>query len=173
MNAKTQAMKKILKFAIYSPFLVYVPSFGKANNIHRIYLAMISSIAKVYARKLSKEEALKLVNNSLENKKEEIEKNGTNTKFDSFIGILGSICAVIAWEVAIVFTLIGGSIIGMYVYKKGKKINEQFSKELEQTIPLYLFLQSISFNKGIDSLKEIYNQNKECDQNTAAPPLVI
>ena len=61
----------------------------------------------------------------------------------------------------------------MYVYKKGKKINEQFSKELEQTIPLYLFLQSISFNKGIDSLKEIYNQNKECDQNTAAPPLVI
>ena len=173
MNAKTQAMKKILKFAIYSPFLVYVPSFGKANNIHRIYLAMISSIAKVYARKLSKEEALKLVNNSLENKKEEIEKNGTNTKFDSFIGILGSICAVIAWEVAIVGTLIGGSIIGMYVYKKGKKINEQFSKELEQTIPLYLFLQSISFNKGIDSLKEIYNQNKECDQNTAAPPLVI
>ncbi len=91
---------------------------------------MTSSIAKVYARKLSKEEALRLVNYSLGNKKEDIEKNGINTKFKSFVGILKSICAVIAWEVAIVCALIGGSIIGMKVYKNGKKINEQFSNDI-------------------------------------------
>ena len=58
LNAKNQAMKKVLKFAIYSPFLIYVPSFGKVDNYERLYLAMTSSIAKVYARKLSKKRSI-------------------------------------------------------------------------------------------------------------------
>ena len=166
LNAKNQAMKKVLKFAIYSPFLIYVPSFGKLDNIDRLYLAMISSIAKVYARKLSKEEALKLVKNTLKDKKEKIE-NGKKTKYDTFDGILHSIAALIFFPLTIVLTLIGGSVLGIFVYKNGKIINEQFSKELEQTIPLYLFLQSISFNIGINCLKEIYNQNNEYEKNSS------
>ena len=167
LNAKNQAMKKVLKFAMYSPFLIYVPSFGKLDNIDRLYLAMISSIAKVYARKLSKEEALKLVKNTLKDKKEKIE-NGKKTKYDSFKGILTSIAALILFPLTIVLTLIGGSVLGIFVYKNGKIINEQFSKELEQTIPLYLFLQSISFNIGINCLKEISNQNKEYDKDSTS-----
>ena len=163
-------MKKVLKFAIYAPFLIYVPSFGKAHNMQRIYLALISSIAKVYARNLTKEEALLIVKSNLDYKKEEIEKHGTNTKLKSFFGVLVSICAVIYWEITIVCTLVFGSVIGVLVYKFGKKVNERFSKDLEQSIPLYLFFQSMAFNYGICSLKEIYNQNKN-DKNSAAPPI--
>ena len=130
-------MKKALKFAKYSPFLIYVPSFGKVNNMERLYLAMTLSIAKVYARKLSKKEALMLINNTLD-KKNKIE-NLKNTKFDSFDWIITSICGIISFTITIIFTLIGGSILGTKVYKNGKIINEKFSKELEQTIPLYLF----------------------------------
>ena len=170
INANTQAMKKVLKFAIYAPFIIYVPSFGKAHNSERFYLAMISSIAKVYARNLSKEEALLLVKNNLDYKKEIIEKHGTNTKFESIFGIFGAICAVIYWEITIVYTLIFGSMIGVMVYKFGKKVNEKFSKDFEQSIPLYLYFQSNFFNYGISSLNEIYKQNKN-DKNSAAPPI--
>ncbi len=170
INAKTKAKKKILKFAIYAPFLIYVPSFGKAENMQRIYLAMISSIAKVYARNLTKEEALIIVKDNLDYKKEEIEKHGTNTKFKSFLGILLSICAVICWEVTIVCTLIFGSVMGIEIYKSGKKANDIFSKDFEQSIPRYLYFQSMSLNYGIYSLKEIYYQNKN-DKNSAPPPI--
>ena len=131
---------------------------------------MISSIAKVYARNLSKEEALLLVKSNLDYKKEEIEKHGTNTKFKSFLGILISICAVIGWEITIVCTLIFGSVIGITLYIFGKKVNEKLSKDFEQSIPLYLYFQSTSFNYGICSLKEIYKQNIN-DKNSAAPPI--
>ena len=159
INAKTQTMKKILKFSIYAPLLIYVPDFGKANNIERMYFAMTTSIAKVYARNLTKEEALKLVKLYLDNKKEEI-KNGTNTKFKSFFGILLSIIAIIYLPYTIIWTLIFGSFLGPRVYKYGISVNEHLSKEFEENIPLYLFVQSISFNDGIDSLKVISQQNK-------------
>ena len=170
INAKAQATKKMLKFSIYAPLLIYVPSFGKAHNIHRMYLAMTTSIAKVYARNLSKEEALLLVEGNLKFKKEEIEKHGTNTKFKSFIGILLSIDAIIVFPITILCTIIFGSIIGKRVYNYGKKINEQLSEEFEKSIPLYLYYQSISFNYGICSLKEIYDKNKN-DKSSAPPPI--
>ena len=131
---------------------------------------MISSIAKVYARNLTKEEALIIVKDNLDYKKEEIEKHGINTKFKSFLGILVSICAVIYWEATIVCTLIFGSLIGVKIYKCGKKANEIFSNDFEQSIPRYLYFQSMSLNYGICSLKEIYYQNKN-DKNSAPPPI--
>ena len=173
INAKAQAMKKVLKFSIYAPLLIYVPSFGKAHNVHRIFLAMTTSIAKVYARNLSKEEAVQLVENNLAFKKEEIEKHGTNTKFNSFVKILLLIDAIFLYPIAILCvlcTIIFGSFLGKRVYNYGKKINEELSKDFEKSIPIYLYNQSMSFNYGICSLKAIYDQNKN-NKSSAPPPI--
>ena len=114
-----------------------------------------------------------LVEDNLKFKKEEIEKYGTNTKLKSFLGILLAIDIIINFPLTILCilcTIIFGSIIGIRVYNYGKIINDHLSKEFEKSIPLYLYNQSISFNYGICSLKEIYNQNKN-DKSSAPPPI--
>ena len=81
-----------------------------------------------------------------------------------------SIDAIFAFPIAVLCTIIFGSILGKRVYNCGKKINEELSKEFEKSIPIYLYYQSISFNYGICSLKEIYDQNKN-NKSSAPPPI--
>ncbi len=168
LNAKNKAKKKILKFAICSPFLLYAPSIGKADNYQRIYLAMVSSMAKVYARKLTNKEALKLVNENLDFKDDEIKTHGTNTKFKTILmGILSPICFILAWETFIVCSLLFGSILGIKLYKLGKKVNKKLSEDFEKKdIPFYLFKQSLFLNIGINSLKELSFKFKENNETS-------
>ena len=78
VSAKKIAMKKIIKFTFYASLGSYLPSFGNAMNFERLLLAMISSLSKVYARNLSKEEAKAIVEYELEKKEKSLKETMAN-----------------------------------------------------------------------------------------------
>jgi len=93
-SAKKRAMQKIIKFSLYSTVGIYLPSFGNSSNVERLSCAMVSSLAKVYAKNLSRDEAKTLVNSILKRKEEIINNSDTNS-----IGrtIWGFICLPLAF----------------------------------------------------------------------------
>ena len=70
-SAKKAAMKKIIKFSFYNSIASYFPSFGNSDNVERLLCAMTTSLAKVYARNLMKEEAKVYVDIELKKKKKD------------------------------------------------------------------------------------------------------
>ena len=59
----------------------------------------------------------------------------------------------ICWPIGLGALFICGNAYWIINYKIGVSINEKMAKDLEDHIPLYLFLLSLSYNKGIESFK--------------------
>ena len=68
-HAKKMAMKKIIKFYFYNSIESYLSSFGNSSNTEKLLYAMTTSLAKVYARNLTKNEAKAIVDLELKKKK--------------------------------------------------------------------------------------------------------
>lgn len=152
LTAKKNAMQKILKFSFYSSIGSYLPSFGNSVNFERLLLAMVSSLAKVYARNLSKEEAKLLVKNELEYKENIINNSKTNSWKETIINLVSIPCSFICWPMGLGCFLFCGSLWYYRTYKFGVKESETFAKELKNSIPIYLFFLSLHFNLGFESL---------------------
>ena len=172
-HAKKMAMKKIIKFCFYNSIGSYLPSFGNASNTEKLLCAMTTSLAKVYARNLTKNEAKTIVELELKKKEDQLKNSKTNSWGRTILTIISIPLTFVCWPVGLGVFLFCGNISWFLNYKIGVKISERMAKELELCIPLYLFELSISFNKGIESFKtikekydKIYN-NKNDD--TAAP----
>ena len=60
----------VIKCSFYNSIYSYLPSFGNSSNIERLLWAMTTSLAKVYARSLTKEEAKAIVKKELEKKEQ-------------------------------------------------------------------------------------------------------
>ena len=170
-SAKKAAMKKIIKFSFYSSIGSYLPSFGNSSNFERLLCAMATSLAKVYARNLSKAEAKVLVDLELEKKEEKIKNSQTNSISKTILTAISIPLTFICWPLGLGTFLFCSNISWILNYKIGVKISERMAKELEQCIPLYLFVLSVSFNQGIESLKTIKEKYADIYQNknNAAP----
>ena len=173
-SAKKAAMKKIIKFSFYSSIGSYLPSFSNSSNSERLLCAMTTSLAKVYARNLTKAEAKAIVEIELKKKEEEIKNSNTNSVSRTILTIISIPLTFICWPVGLGTFLLCSNLYWIINYKIGIIISDRMAKELEEGIPLYLFALSISFNQGIESLKTIKEKyaniytNKN-DKNEAAP----
>ena len=170
-SAKKAAMKKIIKFSFYSSIGSYLPSFGNSSNIERLLCAMTTSLAKVYARNLTKAEAKALVDLELKKKEEKIKNSQTNSIKRTILTTISIPLTFICWPVGLGTFLFCSNMYAITIYKLGVIISERMAKELEQCIPLYLFVLSVSFNQGIESLKTIKEKyaNIYQNKNNAAP----
>ena len=72
-------MKKIIKFSFYNSICSYLPSFGNSSHIERLLCAMTTSLAKIYGRNLTKEEAKAIVEKELEKKEQKITNSNINS----------------------------------------------------------------------------------------------
>ncbi len=127
---------------------------------------MVSSLAKVYVRNLTKEEAKLLVKNVLEYKENIINNSKSNLWKETIINLVSIPCLFICWPIGCF--LFCGSLLYYKTYKFGVQESEKFAKELENSIPIYLFFLSLHFNLGIENfytLKEKYYKM----YNNAAP----
>ena len=138
LTAKKNAMQKILKFSFYSSIGSYLPSFGNSVNFERLLLTMVSSLAKVYARNLSKEEAKLLVKNELEYKENIINNSKTNSWKETIINLVSIPCSFICWPMGLGCFLFCGSLLYYRTYKFRVKESETFAK-LKNSI-LFLFI---------------------------------
>lgn len=168
LAAKKNAMQKIIKFSFYSSIGSYLPSFGSSKNFERLLLAMVSSLAKVYARNLSKDEAKLLVKNVLDHKENIVNNYKTNSWKDTIIILVSIPCSFICWPMGLGCFLFCGSIYYYNTYKFGVEESENFAKQLENSIPLYLFFLSLHFNLGIESLYTLKEKYYKM-YNNAAP----
>ena len=172
-HAKKMAMKKIIKFCFYNSIGSYLPSFGNSSNTEKLLCAMTTSLAKVYARNLTKNEAKAIVDFELKKKEEKLKASKTNSFGRTILSIISIPLTFICWPVGLGFFFIFGNLCWFLNYKIGVKISENMAKELEQCIPIYLFSLSISFNQGIESLKTMKEKYGKIYQNkndeTAAP----
>ena len=154
-SAKKAALKKIIKFSFYNSICSYLPSFGNSCNVERLLCAMTTSLAKVYARNLTKEEAKAIVEMELEKKEQKITNSSTNSLSRTVLKMISIPLSFICWPVGLGTFLVCGNISWILNYKIGVIISDRMAKELEKGIPLYLFGLSLSFNQGIESLKII------------------
>lgn len=154
-SAKKQAMKKIMKFTFYASIASYLPSFGNAINLERLLCAMATSLSKVYARNLTKEEAKAFVSYDLQKKEERLKETKSNSIFKTIYSFIYIPLSFICWPIGLATFLICSNISMITIYKVGKRISQKMAEELEQNIPLYLFQLSISFNLGIKSLSDM------------------
>ncbi len=154
-SAKKEATKKIIKFAFYSSFGSYLPSFGNSLNIERLLCAMTTSLAKVYAKKLTKNEAKAIVECELKKKEERIKNSQTNSVARTIMTIIAIPLTFICWPVGLCTFFIFSNISAYFIYKIGNNISNSMAQTLEYCIPFYLFSIAIAFNKGIASLKNI------------------
>ena len=165
-SAKKAAMKKIIKFSFYNSIASYFPSFGNSDNVERLLCAMTTSLAKVYARNLMKEEAKVYVDIELKKKEERLSNSQTNTIGKTILKSIAIPLTFICWPVGLGTFLYVCNYSWYQNYKIGIRISNRMAEELEKNIPLYLYMLSESFNKGIESLKimkekyiDIYNSN--------------
>jgi len=124
-------------------------------NFERLILAMISSLSKVYARNLSKEEAKVIVEYELQKKEKRLKETNSNSLFKTIVSIICIPLTFVCWPIGLAGFLIISNFSMVMLYKIGKKINDKMANELEQCIPLYLFQLSVDFNLGIKSLKDM------------------
>ena len=170
-SAKKRAMQKIIKFSLYSTVGAYLPSFGNSSNVERLSCAMASSLAKVYAKNLSKDEAKTFVDSILKRKEEIINNSDTNSIGRTIWRFICLPLAFISWPAGLC-TFFVCNLIGIKIYKLGVELSNNLAKDLEGNIPFYLFSLAISFNKGIESLKtmkENYNIFYIKEKSNAAP----
>ena len=165
-SAKKAAMKKIIKFSFYNSIASYFPSFGNSDNIERLVCAMTTSLAKVYARKLMKEEAKVYVDIELKKKEEILKNSQTNTMGKTIFKSIAIPLTFICWPIGLGTLLYICNYSWYQNYKIGISISNRMAEELEKNIPTYLYMLSISFNEGIESLKimkekytDIYKSN--------------
>ena len=127
---------------------------------------MTTSLAKVYARNLMKEEAKVYVDIELKKKEERLSNSQTNTIGKTILKSIAIPLTFICWPVGLGTFLCVCNYSWYQNYKIGIRISNRMAEELEKNIPLYLYMLSESFNKGIESLKimkekyiDIYNSN--------------
>ena len=170
-SAKKNAMKKIIKFSFYSSIGSNLPSIGNSSNSERLLCAMASSLAKVYARNLTKAEAKVLVEFQLKRKENIINNSETNSLRQTVEAAVTLPILFVCWPIGLGVLFLSGSLNWFVNYKIGVSMSENFAKELEECIPIYLFTLAISFNKGIDSLKIIKEKYDKIYKDNAAPSL--
>ena len=155
LSAKKRALKKIIKFSLYSSVGGYLPSFGKTSNLERLYCAMVTSLAKVYAKNLTKNEAKTIVDIELKKKDEQLKQSNSNSITRTILTFISIPLTFICWPVGLCSFFVCSNIYGIKIYKMGVNISNKMAKELEICIPVYLFILAESFNEGIESLKTI------------------